>query len=320
MAVRALPATLTLPWRLIGLALWGAAAVLLTMYIILTALFPPEDHLLDWHVYAAGGKAFVDGTLYHQPIHWDGDLPTAIFNLPPGAALLALPFLALPDVIGGSLFVALGAAGTGLACYLTPRLLGWSGLWGGPLFLAFAVHPWIGSLPLGNVNPLMLGIVAAAAWAYFDRRDGLAGVLLGVAVAVKLWPLALVPLMVRERRWRVLAVGAAVLVAVAAVTVARLGPGVVPEIATSLQWKAPVIDGNFTIGPNGLDWWPIWLSYGLAAVTVLAPVNGRAGFGLAVLGGMLLIPNLWKHYLATIVFGLLLAVPRLNPPRTRTRP
>ncbi len=318
MVARSLPATIAIPWRVIGLAFWGAAIILVTTYIVFTALFPSQDHLLDWHVYAAGGQAFIDGTLYHQPIHWDGQLPTLIFNLPPGAALLALPFLPLPDVIGGSLFVAIGAAGTGLACALTPRILGWSQpvLWGGLLFLAFAVHPWIGSLPLGNVNPLMLGFVAAGAWAYFDRRDGLAGVLLGIAVAVKLWPIMLLPLMVRERRWRVLGFGAAVLAVVGAVTLARLGPSVIPEIASSLQWKAPVIDGNFTIGPNGLGWWPAWLSYALAALAVLAPVNGRAGFGLAVLGGMLLIPNLWKHYLATIVFGLLL----LTRPRTRTAP
>jgi hypothetical protein len=63
----------------------------------------------------------------------------------------------------------------------------------------------LGDLAHGNVNLLILLLVVAALYAFRCRRDMLAGVVLGLAIACKVTPALFVPYFLWKRAWRTLA-------------------------------------------------------------------------------------------------------------------
>ena len=42
----------------------------------------------------------------------------------------------------------------------------------------------------------------------------------------------------------------------------------------------------------------------VGCILALLPASGRAGLGLAVVGGVMLVNNIWSHYLPTMLTGL----------------
>ncbi|MHC4415574.1 MAG: glycosyltransferase family 87 protein [Planctomycetota bacterium] len=98
-------------------------------------------------------------------------------------------------------------------------LTGWRGAWMVILLLAFApVHTGLAA------GQLAIGTVCAVAWAFWlmrSRRDFAAGLLLGLAVALKpqvAGPFLIIPLV--RARWRVLATAGAVVVLISLIAVA----------------------------------------------------------------------------------------------------
>jgi hypothetical protein len=174
---------------------------------------------------------------------------------------------------------------------------------------------WWG-LVLGTNNFIVLGLVAGFALAYVTGHDRTAGVLLAAAVASKLWPIALAPLVIRERRWTVASWAAGLLALHGLVLLAWLGPDVVPPAVLALQ-QADNPD-TLVIGVAALgrvfEWWPSWAPPVVGLLLVALPVRGLPGLGLGILAGLAVITNLWGHYLPTVLFGLtLLASPLLRP-------
>ena len=54
---------------------------------------------------------------------------------------------------------------------------------------------------------------------------------------------------------------------------------------------------------EAFEWWPEWGGFAVSALLLLIPARGLTGYGLATLAGMAAIPNLWRHYIETVVFG-----------------
>jgi uncharacterized membrane protein len=149
-----------LSWTLVHHWFWGA------------------HQIVDWPVYQRYGDAIVHG----------GQVPYRDFGLeyPPAA----LPVFALPSLFGtyaDSFALVMAACGVLL------------------VFVVGALRP--AALPFVAVSPLLVGslifsrfdlwpalLVAASLAALVSGRDRLGWALLGLAVAAKLWPLALVPL------------------------------------------------------------------------------------------------------------------------------
>jgi hypothetical protein len=74
--------------------------------------------------------------------------------------------------------------------------------------LAFALcFPLYRNLEFGQFYVLLLLLVVAACWAYLRGLDGLAGSLVAIAAACKIFPVLLFVLLLRRRAWRALAWG-----------------------------------------------------------------------------------------------------------------
>jgi hypothetical protein len=302
------------PW-IPALALWVGAVLIWADRFRGQLRDPNNGWLFDWHVYAAGAHDLFAGTLYRLPLVSPYKIPVDEFNLPPGAALTAAPFIAFPDAVGGALWVALNIAALAAAAVLTARIVGlrpaW--LWSGAAFFLFTVTGWSAAAYLGNNTNLVLLLVAGCITAHLASRSAMSGVLLGVAIASKLWPAALLVPLARERSWRTVAwaVGSAALIL--GVSLLWLGGlDVIRPMIAALSLDVEPRPGQTLLAFTWLrihtGWWPDWGGYVVALLILLIPSRGVTGYGIAILAGMAAIPNLWLHYVPTVVFGAVLAV------------
>lgn len=301
---------------------WGVYSFVSVRYLVITVQLGAEQPFLihyDWHAYVAGALDLIDRTLYRQPLELGGvPLPLTAFNMPPMAALEAAVFLPLGRSAGGVAWQVLGVSAVALAAISLPRL--WGKSWrrsvqvagvilGVYLLLDHVLIPdplsyWWG-LVLGTNNYLMLGLIAAFAISYRAGRDRLAGSLLALAVATKIWPLTLAVLVLRERRWRVAVWAAALSGLQAFVWLAWLGPDVVPHAIEALLQEDQAPEAIIGVAAlRSIDWWPSWAGWLVAALLLALPIRGRAGIGLAILAGLAVITNLWGHYLPTVLFAV----------------
>jgi hypothetical protein len=294
---------------------FAAAGLLWTLFLTNQRDLPMHTWLLDWHVYAAGARDFMDQTLYRVPLESAYSLPIGEFNYPPMAAVSVIPLLVLPDAVGGTIWVVLNLLAIPATVFLLAKIAGARVplLWAGLGFLAFSLHPWMQLALLGNNTPVVLLLVTGFAYQHLARRDRSAGLLLGAAIVLKLWPLAVIPLLVRERRGTSLTVAVGTTAVVAVATLAWLGPDIVPDAARAMQAKAEIESDNPVFYISWLretqSWWPEWGGFAFAATLALFPAGGRLGIGLAIFAGLALVPNLWRTYAMTlIVAGVLVLI------------
>ena len=305
------------PWLWVpALILWAGAVVVWVDRLLDQATEPHRSWLLDWHAYAAGGHQFVTGDLYRVDLVSPYPIPISAFNMPPGSALAVLPFLPFPDTVGGVLWVIVNVAAVAGSAALMARIVDlqpwW--LWSGAIFFAYSFFAWW-ALPalLGNNSPLLLLLVAGFVAAQLASRTTLAGALLGIAIATKLWPAAYLVVLAREREWRTAtwAVGTAAVI-VGASLLWLGGLDAVRPMLTALAAEVEPGPRQWLLGFTWLrvhtDWWPDWGGYVVAVLILLIPARGLTGYGLATLAGMAAVPNLWRHYVGTVIFGVVLLI------------
>jgi hypothetical protein len=265
--------------------------------------------LLDWHLYAAGAADLINRSLYLVRLESSYPLPIEVFNYPPFAAFVVIPLLPLPDHIAGVVWMFLNIAAVAASAVLVARSIGVRQpmAWAGIAFAAYSVHPWAWLAMLGNNSPIVLLLVTAFVHEHLRGRRQAAGILLGAAIAMKIWPIALVPLLLRESRWRTLAWAGGVSASVTVVLLIWLGPDAVTNAFRALQVRDTVRVGNPVLGVSWLreefDWWPWWGGYAIAGLILAIPARGMTGLGLGVLAGLAAVPNLWMHYLPALVVG-----------------
>lgn len=287
--------------------------VVVTAAVVLGWRYIESSWLLDWHVHWAGARDLTDGSLYRHSLYADGfRLPVDVFNLPPMAAFLAVPLLSLPPEIGGGIWALTGAFGMSAGVILVAQTVharpAWA--WAGVAMGIFALNPlYRHTVELGNINPLMLGFVGAFVYLHSNGKDKSAGIVIGLAIAAKLWPLPLLLVVIRERRWPELAAAVVILVTQGLGFAMWLGLDIAGPAIGAIQ--TPVAVGNsptifFTALRELFTWWPSWVAPLAAAVVVCVPSRGLTALGLGILGGLFLIPNLWDHYAPTAAVALAL--------------
>jgi hypothetical protein len=299
-----------------GLVGWAFGLSLAAFVILVGSAVrsPAIMWMYDWHVYAAGGQGLLAGTLYREPLVFSGwPLPVAVFNLPPFMAAAAVPFLAVPDEVGGIMWMVLGVAAWGAAWIAGLRLVGvpQSWAWAGIAFGTYAlVFPWFTpNVVLGNVNSLMLALIVAFAVADRGGRSTLSGVLLGLAIATKLWPLALFIPLLRRGRVRTIGWATGTAAVVTAAPLLWLGLDALRPMVESLATPVPIPPEVPVLWTTALrltwEWWPTWGGFAVAVALLAIPARGLLGIGLAIVAGIAVIPNVWDHYLPTLIVGLL---------------
>jgi hypothetical protein len=189
--------------------------------------------------WVAAEKATVVPDLYFEPVYRPPIPPNAarrpnlgpffvdVFEYPP--TFLPLPRLlaaATPDFWGfRRLWFALNLAGVVLGLVLIARRVdtacGTSTVWLTPWVLV--APSVVGTLQAGNVQLLFIVQSAAAMLLFERRRHALGGVLLGYAIASKLYPGVLVLHLLLRRDWRAVGWTAAAGLAIVLVTLADVG-------------------------------------------------------------------------------------------------
>jgi len=167
----------------------------------------------DAEVFIEGGRR-----LLHAAPLYDGSSAAAGYIGPPFQAVFFAPFAAIAawSLVAAKLLWHI----TGIACLIAGVVLitrSWSvaridlGLPAAPAFPAAFAPLLAVLLPLQtnfehqNMNPLLLALMVGAAWLVVRGSDVAAGVVLGVAIALKAFPALLVIVLVCRARWRAVA-------------------------------------------------------------------------------------------------------------------
>ncbi len=263
---------------------------------------------------------------------------------PPAWLLLITPFMLLPSIAWGvvawdlAALVALSGAVAVVAAELRVRL----NPWGAALALAFIIFwpPLLGTLLEGQVSPVLL-LLCALAWRWARHgKTGHAGLALGLAAALRLFPALLVVYFALRRDWR------AVLVAGASFTLTSLA--LLPFIGVSgyadyITREAPASTADWIAHPHntslsGLAYHVLGSFSALSEQAGLARVLGVL-LGAALLGALLVVsiqrrnvalmqdeatwlayipaallvtPLMWIHYYVLLLLPLAVLAARLG--------
>ena len=282
-------------------------------------------------------RALVDADLGRDSM--PPDAPILPYNAhPPGTFLVTLP-LAYLDYRGAwiawtvvSVIALLASVGLILREW-TGRVPG-IGLFPLLAFIATS-HPFQDTIYHGQFNTVLLGLITAA-WACLEKRPRLAGVLIGVAAVIKLFPgLLLLPLIGRRS-------GSTVLAAIASVALLGLASTAIVgpegcrryalEVAPSIgpdhggAWGNQSLVGLYhkLFGDTRGRFRPLYPSLTVERVASLASIalvcscafaagsieRGRGvasdhfGYMLTVVGLVVVNPVVWNHYFVLLILPM----------------
>lgn len=282
--------------------------------------------LAGWHlgadsaVYRAGALTLVHG----DPLY-TRDVLTALpdwvrlpFTYTPAAAPLFLPFALVPaglvwGVIAFLSVVALMVVIT-VVSSSPGRSLAWWALPAGTA-AALALEPVWKTLFLGQINLILMAFVVLDVLVLSARRSRWAGVLIGVAAAIKLTPLIFVPHLFFTGRWKdgLRALGTfvvleAVMFAVIPVDALRFwrDSATDPSRVGSVHWIFNQSLNGLVSRASELAPWSLAVAVGVAAVLAVPAVwlvvrlhrRGEDAAALLVTAfyGLLLSPVSWSHH------------------------
>jgi hypothetical protein len=326
----------------------------------LRSLRPARDRWTDFfQEWASARNYYHDLPIYmdhqlaverHLGYYFDGEEPNIhksadlikVNAHPPTAVLLALPLAAFdyPDAVLAWNLLSLGALL--LSLWLVARTLAipvsvWSVV---PLIaLLLLGNPFRAQVFYGQLSLVLLLLLTGTWIAHRSHRPIWAGVLLGLAAAVKLFPAFLFVYFVLRRQWKTVAAGIFSLLVVTALTAAVLGRDtyrtyageVVPQVALFRSgWGNASLPGLWTklFDPRNTRIEPVWgnlpmaqagtwLSCGVLTA-VLAWITLRGGqegedraFALTVTAMLLVSPITWDHYFLLLLTPLAVAWTRL---------
>jgi alpha-1,2-mannosyltransferase len=302
---------------------------------------------------AAVRHGFFDLRVYHGAVnfwvHDRGEIYDYLkpdskygFTYPPFAALIMLPMahLSWHGTIVVSVAASVVAAGAVLWWLVDPiarrqRWTRWFAL-AVAMCLAAAFEPMRETVNFGQVNALLLALVAGDLLRLVGRGSRWAGVGIGLATAVKLTPGIFVLYLLVTGRWRAAATATGTAVAVTVLSGA-LAPDASREFWTHAIWNTDRVGSLAFISNQSLRGVVsrlnpddpstlLWLALVVAAVAVWAVRVRRDGdpaTGLALTGiaGCLVSPVTWVHHLVWLLPALVLLVDRglVEPPGSPRR-
>ena len=285
----------------------------------------------DFSAYWAAGRHVLEGEPIYAPFQAAGSYPPQqhqLYLYPPFLAVAVTPLSALFDDyhVANWLWAAAGALIVTLVVIGVTRREGMDRRRTALLLLAtFAFAPVVGELLIGNVHLIVLGLLAATWVALRDgtpRGELAAGVLIGVAALIKVFPGLLILWFLLTGRLRAAAAAIATMALLAAATIPVVGLQVWLDYPVVLLNQGPLIDTSDLLAPA------VWLSelmpsFAARLIVLLAGLgvivwsarrrSDPISFAVTVAVALLVTPAVYQHYLAILVLPLLLAI-RYAPP------
>lgn len=319
--------------------------------LVLLALAGSMALFLSW---AAVRHGFFDLKVYYGAInYWVHDhgpiydfilaKSTYGFTYPPFAAMTMLPMAVLPwnVTIAISLTASVLAGGVLLYWLVDPvaRRQGWTRWYalGIAICLAAAFEPLRETILFGQVNLLLVFVVALDLLFFIGRGRRFGGIGIGLATAVKLTPGVFILYLMVTRRWRA-AITATATAAVATVLAAAVAPDMSRVFWTDAFWNTDRVGSLAFISnqslegavarlhpdnPSTLLWLAAVIAVGVIwfrRVRAAAAVGDEwAGFALTGVFGCLLSPVTWIHHLVWVGPALIMVLDRGLASRGRRR-
>lgn len=340
MVTRTLPGSARLPWGVAVALITLAASPVVLRYLV---FWPLDQWQVDVEVYRLAGESVLTGRPVYLALT---EAPQLLpFTYPPFAALLAIPLALVPfGVVGWVWTFAQVVADVAIVRYAAGPLLERVGRWW-PVALALLVapvlwlHPVSDGIRFGQVNAFLVLLCLLDLLPQRPRwlRRIPVGVLIGVAVAIKLTPGVFVVHLLLCRRWRAAAA------AIGTAVVATLVTWVVLPQASFAFWGGALLDPSrlgpnagtsnqsirgvlLRLGPSGSAGSLLWLA--LAAVVAVAGFalarrfwrEGEVAAEVGTLGliAVLVSPVAWIHHYHWMV-PVILALLGATPGRDRAR-
>lgn len=302
---------------------------------------------------AAVRHGFFDLQVYYGALNWwvhDGGeiydylrpLTQYGFTYPPFAALVMLPMAYLPWLAA----IVVGVAATVVVTVVLfwwlidpiSRRAGWTRWFvlAVALCLAAAYEPMRETVNFGQVNMLLLFLVAVDLLRLLPRGNRWAGVGIGLATAIKLTPGIFIVYLLVTRRWRA-AVTSMVTTAAATLVAAALFPDASREFWTEALWNTGRVGELAFVSnqslrgvvarldpehPSTLAW--LVLVLGTLALWTwrsrVAAAVGDEATGLALTGAVMCLvsPVTWVHHLVWLLPALILLVDNAMAASART--
>lgn len=299
---------------------------------------------IDLEVYRFGVQAWLSGGDLYGPLPETSGGIALPFIYPPFAALVLAPLALVPWPVAWAVLLGLSVAALGLTLHVVARALWPSGGRGGalsvaslalPLALAvtpnnpidfdrpdpaltFGLEPVVQTIEFGQVNLLLMALVAADCLVRDPRWPR--GLLIGIAAAVKLTPAAFVLFLLLRGDRR-----AVVTAIVSGLAATAVGFAVAPRESLAFWLGSPAggVSGspffsNQTIqavlvraGVDGAARTVVWLLLCAVLLVLVAPVVRRAPAPLALVAtaglALLASPTSWSHHWVWVAPALLVA-------------
>jgi alpha-1,2-mannosyltransferase len=304
--------------------------------ILLFVLVTGASAWLFWHFYNRGHR-FFDLKIYMQAVRWwahGNDLYSyaqpdflqgkLYFTYPPFGALVLFPFGFLPLGATEVLFTLGTIAAVIVTTIWIFRALSLPLQWvwyAVPLVLA--TEPLRETIPLGQINMLLVVLVLLDLLVLGPRQSRWMGVGIGLATAIKLTPGIFILYLLLTRQWRAAATASATAAGVTLVT-AAIAPRASWDFWTHALWDTARVGRTDITGNQSLLGMlhrlvapgepsrALWLVLALVVLgiglwrAVLAHRAGNEVAALALTGltGGLLSPITWPHHLYWIVPAL----------------
>jgi hypothetical protein len=131
------------------------------------------------------------------------------FPNPPIMALILYPFALLPPLLGSLAWFYLKVGIAALALAWIFRIVEIPEVpfppWAKAVTILLGLRPIVGDLSHGNVNLFILFLVTGALYAFHQKRDFEAGLVLALSIACKVTPALFLPYFLWKRAWKTLA-------------------------------------------------------------------------------------------------------------------
>lgn len=310
----------------------GVVVALVLFALGFDAAFAERHGFFDLKVYYGALNYWADGTgeIY------DYLLPTTKygFTYPPFAALTMLPmaYVGWHVAIGISMVLTAAAAAAVLYLLVAPmaRRYGWPRwfAFGVAASLAIVFEPMRETFLFGQVNAVLLVLVAADLLLLVRHNRSFAGVGIGLATAIKLTPGIFIVYLIITRRYRAAVVASGAMLA-ATLLAGAVAPDASREYWTDALWNTSRVGSQAFVSNQSLSgvihrWDPerpatlAWLTLVLLVFAVWAWRSRRAarrgdeatGLALTGLVGVLISPITWIHHLVWVLPALVLLVDR----------